>query len=144
MLDGYQAHQEAESQAEPTAAEIVLTEANLLHNLPVGDVLEEKQADHTRVYFSNFNGFQLDKEGGKFEGICKEALHIQADLVCGAEHNTDTIKSYVRKTLHSTAKRVLDHHKLAIDSSDLPSSNNYKPGGTFILASGDICGKIRA
>ena len=93
MLDGYQAHQEAESQAEPTAAEIVLTEANLLNNLPVGDVPEEKQAYHTRVYFSNFNGFQLDEEGGKFEGICKEALNIQDDIVCGVKQNTDTIKN---------------------------------------------------
>jgi hypothetical protein len=142
IFDGNQAHDEAETQALPTEAEVVLTADNLLNNHPIGDVLGEKLDEHTRLYFNNFNGFQLDGQGGKFEAICKETLTIQADLMCGAEHNLDTIKSYVRNTLYATAKRTLEHHQLAIASSDLPSSNNYKPGGTFILASGDICGKI--
>ena len=142
IFDGNQAHDEAETQALPTEAEVVLTADNLLNNHPIGDVLGEKLDEHTRLYFNNFNGFQLDGQGGKFEAICKETLNIQADLMCGAEHNLDTIKSYVRNTLYATAKRTLEHHQLAIASSDLPSSNNYKPGGTFILASGDICGKI--
>ena len=86
-------------------ADVELSDANQLENIPWGDVRMAKGDNITRIYSVNLNGLQLDAAGGKFDSVCRAIKIAQADIFCGQEHNVDTTKSSVRNILFDTAKQ---------------------------------------
>ena len=84
---------------QPQRRPIVMTVANTRVNHPWGDELIEKTTSIVRVYASNVNGIRLDDRGGQFDTLCKVHKEVQADIVCGQEHNLDTTQVAIRTIL---------------------------------------------
>lgn len=64
-------------------------------------------------------------------------------LFAGAEHNLDTNKFAVRQSLQNIARQSFTHHSLQTATSSTKADRFYKPGGTLILAQGDMVGRIK-
>ena len=96
----------------------------------------------TRLYFINLNGINLEKESTKFRDLCEDLRKADIQLFAASEHNLDTNKFAVRKKLQDTARRSFSHYSLESATSSIPAAKFYKPGGTLLLAQGDIVGRI--
>jgi hypothetical protein len=99
--------------------------------------------DLTRLYFINLNGLSLKDKSVKFRELCEEIQASDIHLFAAAEHNLDTNKFAVRKCLQDTARKTFKQHSLQLATSSIPAEKFYKPGGTMIMAQGDIVGRIK-
>ena len=68
---------------------------------------------------------------------------VQADILCGQEHNLDTVQSTVRSILYDTTKQHWKRSRINFSNTPVAFKNQYKPGGTFIMIVGDITGRVR-
>ena len=82
--------------------EIVMTQQNLRTNVAWGDKKTQKEEGILRVYVANVNGFSLDRRGGQYDNFCRILKEVQADIICGQEHNLDSTKSAVKSMLNHT------------------------------------------
>ncbi|KAI2492122.1 hypothetical protein MHU86_22426 [Fragilaria crotonensis] len=123
-------------------SETVLTSANRRSNAPWGDVLQEKPSHVTRIYSQNVNGLTFDRRGGQFEEVCRVHKEVQADIFVGQEHNLDTTQYHVRSSLYDAAKQHCERARLIFGTTPIPFHSTYKPGGTFILSSGNFSGRM--
>jgi exonuclease III len=121
----------------------VLTTQNQRTNEPWGDHMGEKPPNCTRIHIQNVNGFTLDGRGGQFDHYCTTHKEIQADISCGQEHKLDTTQMHVRSILYDTARQHWNRSKMSFGTTPIPFSSQYKPGGTFILSTGSITGRVR-
>ena len=127
---------------QPINRPLAMTVANARANNPWGDELDKKDPTHVRVYASNVNGLQLDERGGQFDCVCKIHKEVQADVICGQEHNLDTTQAAVRTILYKTARQHWQRHRLTFGTSPIPFKTYHKPGGTFIMTTGNITGRV--
>ena len=97
----------------------------------------------TRLYFINLNGLNLQKKSVKFRDLCEELRKSDIDLFAAAEHNLDTNKFAVRQSLQDIARRSFTHHCIQTATSGILAEKYYKPGGTLLLAQGDLVGRIK-
>jgi hypothetical protein len=95
------------------------------------------------MYFINLNGINLNKNAVKFRDLCEEIKKADIHLLAAAEHNLDTNKFVVRKTLQDIARRTFTRHSLQTATSSVRADKFYKPGGTMLLAQGDMIGRIK-
>ena len=122
---------------------LILTNENQRANEPWGDTLQEKEAHHLRIYAMNVNGFTLDRRGGQFDTACEVHKEVQADIMCGQEHNLDTDQTHVRSILYSTCRQHWRRSRVIFGTTPIPFTNSYKPGGTFIVTAGDVTSRIK-
>ena len=122
---------------------IRLTTENQRVNEPWGDTLQEKPDHHMRVYVMNVNGFSLDRRGGQFDTACEVHKEVQADIMCGQEHNLDSDQTHVRSILYSTSRQHWRRSRLIFGTTPIPFTNSYKPGGTFIVSAGDVTSRMK-
>ena len=104
--------------------------------------LQDKPDATTRVYVTNLNGLQLDARGGKFDTVCRTIREIQADVFCAQEHNVDITQAPLRNILFDTAKQHWERHRLVIGTTPIPFKTPFKPGGTLVLTTGSLTGRI--
>lgn len=102
----------------------------------------DKDAHHTRVSFHNVNGLRL-QGNESFDFFLQEQAVMQIDLLAISEHCLDTTKFQVMQQ----ARRIAHRHSegrvlLKLDSSSEPAVNQYKPGGTGIIAIGPITSRL--
>ncbi len=97
---------------------------------------------NTRLYFININGINLDKQAVQFRDLCTKMKKAEIHIMAIAEHNLDTEKFAVRQLLEKNAQRTFPHHVLQTSTSSIPANKFYKPGGTMLLAQGDVVGRI--
>ena len=109
-----------------------------------GDELKEKHDGILRVYCINANGINIDRRGGKFNNICEAMKEIRGDIICIQEHNLDTTQARVRKTLYDTANQHWQRLQMGVGTTPMQYHTAYKPGGTMMLAMGDVTGRIIA
>jgi hypothetical protein len=109
-----------------------------------GDILTEKSHNLTRIYSQNVNGIQLEDDGGQFKEICTIHQEVQADITCIQEHNLDTTQYKVTKIIRETAQKHCQRARTNIASSPVHFSGTWKPGGTAIMSTGSITGRITA
>jgi exonuclease III len=121
----------------------IMSHANQRANHPWGDLLQEKASHHTRIYAMNVNGLTLDRRGGQFDAVCEIQKEVQADILCGQEHNLASDKTQVRSILYSTCRQHWRRSRVVFGATPIPFTNNYKPGGTFIVSAGDVTGRIK-
>jgi hypothetical protein len=139
LLSRREADQSSEQLDRSTA---VLSANNRRDNIPWGDLLDTKGDNVTRVYSLNTNGLSIDRRGGRFDDLCKVAKEVNADIVCCQEHNLDTTRSNVRSVLYDTARQHWSRSRIAMGTTPIPFSTNYKPGGTMCMTTGDMTGRI--
>ena len=113
-------------------------------NAPWGDPLAPKENNITRIYSLNLNGLALDRRGGQFDTLCRIAREVQADIVCCQEHNVDTTNSTVKSILYQTSTQHWRRSRLQFGTTNVTFTNWYKPGGTMLISTGDITGRIQA
>jgi exonuclease III len=106
--------------------------------------LTEKSHNLTRIYSQNVNGIQLEDDGGQFKEICTIHQEVQADITCIQEHNLDTTQYKVTKIIRETAQKHCQRARTNIASSPVHFSGTWKPGGTAIMSTGSITGRITA
>ena len=97
----------------------------------------------TRLYFINLNGLNLEKKAVNFRDLCEKLRKADVHLFAAAEHNLDTNKFAVQKSLHDIARRSFQHYNLQTATSTILAKNLYKPGGTLLMAQGDLVGRIK-
>ena len=123
---------------------IALSTENMQNNSHWGDEIQhQKPPNTTQVYCQNVNGFKLDKEGGQYSLFCKIHQEIQADISCCQEINLDTTQNEVKTIMYKTAKRHWQRSRLILGSTPIAFSGHYKPGGTLIMLTGSITGRIQ-
>jgi hypothetical protein len=108
-----------------------------------GDKMTQITENTTRLYFINMNGITLEKHSVKFRDICEELRAADVHLFAAAEHNLDTNKFLIRQKLQDIARKSFEHFALQTATSSIPADKFYKPGGTLILAQGDVVGRIK-
>jgi hypothetical protein len=91
---------------------------------------------NTRLYFINLNGLNLQNNAAKFCDLCEELYKSDVHLFVAAELNLDTQKFAIQKALQDTAR------KTQTSTSTISAEKFYKPGGTMIMAQGDLVGRI--
>ena len=91
----------------------------------------------------NVNGITLDRRGGQFDTICAIQKEVQADILCGQEHNLASDKTQVRSILYSTCRQHWRRSRVVFGATPIPFTSNYKPGRTFIVSAGDVTGRIK-
>jgi len=124
--------------------DIILSTENMRTNIHWGDEIKaEKRENTTRIYCQNVNGFKLDKEGGQYSSYCKIHQEINADVSCCQEINLDTTQHGVQRIMFTTTQRHWQRSRLTMSSTPIAFSGQYKPGGTLILSTGAITGRIQ-
>ena len=127
--------------------------ANVMHRLRRDDneniwhgdeITGHKRKGHTRFMFHNIRNLTLYGTAG-LELFIHEQEKLQVDVQAFSEHCLDTTKFHVTQT----AKDILRHTYegtsiLRLDSSAEAAVNQYKPGGTGILALGPISGRLES
>jgi hypothetical protein len=85
---------------------VILSVANQRLNNSWGDTLQEKQETTTRIYGLNVNGLTLDRRGGQFDLLCEVMKEVQADVLCGQEHNLDSDQTIYTKLFYTCLSYV--------------------------------------
>ena len=121
---------------------IQLSIENQRTNNPWGDPLVKKSDNITRIYSLNVNGFTLDRRGGQFDELCTVAKEVQADIVACQEINLDTTQPVVRSILYDTLRKSWKRSRLSLGGTPTPFVNMYKPGGTMLVSTHHITGRV--
>jgi hypothetical protein len=79
----------------------------------------------------------------KFCDLCSKIKQADIDILAAFEHNLNTNKFLVRQLLQQMATHSFKHHTLKTAISSIPVDKFYKPGGTMLLARGNIVGQIK-
>jgi exonuclease III len=131
--------------ARPSNSIITLSTLNMQNNTHWGDQINQQKPENTtRIYCQNVNGFKLDKEGGQYSIFCKIHQEIQADISCCQEINLDTTQHQVKTIMHKTTQRHWKRSRLTIGSTPIAFTGQYKPGGTMVLSTDSITGRIHS
>jgi hypothetical protein len=83
------------------------------------------------------------EEGDNLTQACEVHKEVQADIMCGQEHNLDSDQTYVCSILYSTSRQHWRRSRVIFGTTPIPFTNSYKPGGTFIVSAGDVVGRIK-
>jgi hypothetical protein len=67
---------------------------------------------------------------------------VQADVLCGQEHNLDSDQTPVRSLIFNTIRNHWQRSKATFGTTPIPFNKMYKPGGTFMVTAGDLSGRI--
>ena len=138
----FQRHRLSDNEAPDGNRPVVLSVENQRVNTHWGDILLEKPESVTRIYSMNVNGLSLDRRGGKFATVCQVQREVQADILCGQEHNLDSNKTQVRSILFNTAQQHWTRSKIMFGTTPIAFTSMYKPGGTFLVTAGDLTGRV--
>ena len=123
---------------------IVLSVENQRSNTSCGNPLEKKPDKVTRLYGMNVNGLRLDKRGGQLDVLCAVMKEAQADVFCGQEHILDSNNTHIRQILYRTVQHHWKRSRVTFGTTPIPFSKHYKPGGTFMITSGNVTGRVIA
>lgn len=121
---------------------VILTAQHQRTNKEWGDILHCKDETITRLYSLNVNGLTLDKRGGQFDELCKVAKEVQADILCCQEHNLDTTQTAVKTIIYDTLRQHWPRSRITMGTTPIPFATTFKPGGTMLIATKDITGRI--
>jgi hypothetical protein len=121
---------------------VLLSVENQGANCSWGDMMGEKPETVTRIYGLNVNGPTLDRRSGLLDVLCKVMKEVQADVLCGQEHNLDSNQMPVRSIIFRTIRNHWQRSKATFGTTPITFNNMYKPGGTFMVTAGDLSGRL--
>jgi exonuclease III len=123
---------------------IILSIENQRANEPWGDPLTAKPDNITRIYGLNVNGLKLDQQGGQLDELCQVINEVQADVFCGQEHNLDSDNTQVRQILYQATRHHWKRSRITFGTTPIAFPRQYKPGGTFMITTNDLTGRVIA
>ena len=95
------------------------------------------------MYSQNVNGITLDRRGGQFDSLCRVIKEVQADVMCGQEHQLDTVQHQVKSILYQTCRQHWQRSRIVFGTTGVPFESMYKPGGTFMATVGNATGRVQ-
>jgi hypothetical protein len=95
-----------------------------------------------RVSTKNINHLSVSTIDDQITLLCMDQKRLKIDIQGIIEHKVDTGKYHVRQAFHASTRKVFDHETVELGSSEHSSVTDYKPGGTAIIAQGDVTGRI--
>lgn len=110
-----------------------------------GDLLTGDKPDNTtRLLFHNVRGIDCDPTSPRgLDILTHDQDFLTVDVQGISEHLLDTTKLSVTNHLESQLRRDYPNQAtIQIDSSPSTAVHNFKPGGTAILALGNIVGRL--
>jgi hypothetical protein len=109
----------------------------------IGDRMSaHKPSNTTRLYFANVNGLSYGPQGGDFADVCSTMATSHIDLLGLVETKLDSRLPQVVATCKRAARAVFSFSRVVLSSSAISYGTPYKPGGTALLAAGNITGRI--
>ena len=73
----------------------------------------------------------------------QHALDLDITIQAYSELNLDTTKPEIREKLEQASRKMDPNSRSIWGSSEIPSANDYKPGGTGIVTFGAITGNVK-
>jgi hypothetical protein len=109
-----------------------------------GDTYHLPKPDNIfRVSMKNVNSVSINKVDAQVNLLCEDQQRMEIDLLGIVEHKLDITKYHVRKAFDAAARKVCHPVHVELGSSEYQALTDYKPGGTSIIAQGDITGRIQ-
>ena len=87
-----------------------------------------KEEDTIQISGCNLNGFRSDQLKSQFQ----HSLDLDIDIQCYSEVNADVLQPQVRQKFYEYPRRIDKSMRSVWSTSEIPSINEYKPGGTGI------------
>ena len=109
-----------------------------------GDKLTTKPNGNLRIISLNINGLDLGKGEHSLLQLCPNLQDKGVDLLCLTETNVNWQRHHLVQRFSTTLKTASPKQKISLctSNSSLPWNSNYKPGGTTIIALGNISSTI--
>ena len=107
-----------------------------------GDKMEQKQDGTVRIFYQNTNGIKYDRLGGEVGWYGHYMVENEIDILGIAEHNVDNRSAAVILTIRQALERVEKSFAVTMGGTKTKMDTPYKPGGTMIVARGNIRGRI--
>ena len=109
-----------------------------------GDKLTTKPTEHLRIISLNINGLDLGKGEHSLLQLCLNLQDKGVDILCLTETNVNWQHHHLVQRFSTTLKTAWPKQKISLctSNSSLPWNSNYKPGGTAIIALGNISSAI--
>ena len=107
-----------------------------------GDKMEEKQKGTMRLFFQNVNGIKYDQLGGEMGWYGHYMAEHEIDILGVAEHNIDNCSPSVVLAMRQALQRIERNFSLTIGGTTTKMETRYKPGGTLMVARGNVRGRI--
>jgi hypothetical protein len=125
-------------QAQPTTTTLLPEQAQFF-----GDTIQLPKPDTIfRVATKNINHLSVNKIDDQITLMCVDQQRLEIDIQGIIEYKVDTGKYHVRQAFHAATRQVFDHAIVELGSSAYTSFTDYKPGGTAIIAQGNVIGRI--
>jgi hypothetical protein len=123
----------------PTTSAISLPNVDSFH----GDTLSApKPPNHTRFLTKNIHHISTGKTDDELRVHFGDQQRLEIVFFGITEHKLDTHEYQVRQAFIDSAHQSFTQHKIELGSSELQTVSTYKPGGTAIIAQGDVTGRI--
>jgi hypothetical protein len=123
---------------------IILSIENERANEPWGDTLTAKPDNITKINGLNVNGLKLDQRGGQLDELCQVINEVQANVFCGQEHNLDSDNTQVHQILYQATRHHWKRSRITFGTTPIAFPKQYKPGGTFLITTNDLTGRVIA
>ena len=114
------------------------TRQTTLSNFPtdnefMGDVITTKQSSNLRIYYTNVNGINPNRNDERLNLILDNMNNISTDIIGFAEHNLDVSQSKLRYDLQSIVKKHIPSSQTIASTSPLKFPSAFKPGGCMTI-----------
>ena len=103
-----------------------------------GDAIKKKEEGMLRISGFNNNSINLDE----IRATCQDSIDLQVDIQCFQEVCRDTRKSSILQRFLKDTKKSDPTSKSVWGSSTVNVGNDYKPGGTAIVAFGKTARRV--
>ena len=103
-----------------------------------GDEIKKKEEGMLRISGFNNNSINLDE----IRATCQDSIDLQVDIQCFQEVCRDTRKSSILQRFLKDTKKSDPTSKSVWGSSTVNVGNDYKPGGTAIVAFGKTARRV--
>jgi hypothetical protein len=112
-------------------------------NEPYGDAMDTKSKGLFRFYFINPNGISHHRHLLDFYEILQSMQDHDIDVYGLSEINLDVHRPEIRKQMEDISQEFYGTSILALSTSKLRSTTPYKPGGTCMGISNELCGRYQ-
>jgi hypothetical protein len=102
-----------------------------------------KPPNTTRLASQNHHHITVSTIENQVIQICRDQRKQESDVHAIQEHKLDHHKYAVRATFLKASKQIHRKQRVEIGSSALKTITTYTPGGTALLAQGDLTGRIQ-
>lgn len=116
---------------------------NIDLNTSYGDSIHDRHPNSLRIFFQNVKGLTYSTTGEDYAYYFSCATSLGADIIGMAETNSAWSHYHLQHSLHTTAKKQFNQHKIAYSSPStdidpIPENETFQSGGTLTIATNNL------